>query len=890
MIFVQRRSWWLLTLLLLIGFASRVHHLGAQSLWFDEAWSAYAAQRPTLLDAANADSTNPPFYYILLHLAGQSFGTTEFSLRLFSTFCALLTIALAYRLGARLFNRKAGTFAALLVTASPLIWWASQEARMYTLLSTLILICALAWHTLQQQPTLKWYAVLWLAELALLYSHNTGLIAVLWLNVVTIVAWLVARRPKRPFNYRIWFAGQLGVGLLWVPYLTRFLTLGEANAALANTTPPTPENLARVWQALWVVPWERVLRGETWLQLAALVGLALTLLVFIPWRKAKARWLLLHTFLLTALLIAGLLVLRNELHGRYLVMIAPLLLIVMGAGIARLPSTASRWAAALAAFILLIFNVNAASQTINQHDDAWGMVQHYKETLTANDTVLAWSYADRYDLAYYWDRLGVSARRVTLPEGASLETVFPLLSTSGDIALNVWYTQRADYRGMMTCLLSDGAGNLPETYTVNGMTSLLYRSPTLRPVNWQPTSIAFGQLSTPIARLSAVGDLPRYSADRAWCLPLQIDLLQNISAPLKATVLIYDSADHLLTQTDAIFATAAGQTSDQVPIGATLQAYPILRLPYGQPACTCQVYLRLYNEVEQPSGYSPQVEASTVRGRDTLIATLQANVANWRGSTRTPDLPSLIRHSLAPAVILLGHDAPRSDAPPLPLRAGDTITITLLWELSNAQAPTLLLRDQAKGWQVESSTTYPAQDGILREVRSLRVPSGTTGEAALLLTDGTVLARYSIQGTPLITERPDGYRPLQNSVFTNVGELVGYQLQGEPWSAEAPPQVTLLWQATQATEVSYTVFVQLLDASNQVVAQSDRAPADNTRPTTGWQAGEYVIDPHVLTWNDIEPVGDLRLVAGLYDALTGNRVPLASGGDAVTLIAALPSP
>ena len=77
--------------------------------------------------------------------------------------------------------------------------------------------------------------------------------------------------------------------------------------------------------------------------------------------------------------------------------------------------------------LLFAFDLIAAQNPDYQHDDARAMVQYYADHLTADDSVIAWSYADRYDLAYYWDRLGVQARRVTLPEGADLDAVLPLL-------------------------------------------------------------------------------------------------------------------------------------------------------------------------------------------------------------------------------------------------------------------------------------------------------------------------------------------------------------------------------------------------------------------------------------------------------------------------------
>src|SRR5690606_29932663 len=94
--------------ILLLATSARLFQIQTQSLWFDEGWSAYAPNQPTLIDAANADATNPPLYYVLLNISARFLGDSEFSLRLFSLFCGLLVIALSYRFAKYLFGGRAG--------------------------------------------------------------------------------------------------------------------------------------------------------------------------------------------------------------------------------------------------------------------------------------------------------------------------------------------------------------------------------------------------------------------------------------------------------------------------------------------------------------------------------------------------------------------------------------------------------------------------------------------------------------------------------------------------------------------------------------------------------------------------------------------------------------
>jgi len=82
-------------LILFLAFGIRLYHLDHQSIWFDEGWSAYAAEQPTLLDAWNSDQTNPPLYYLLVNIAARGFGLSEFSLRYVSLLLGIVTVALA---------------------------------------------------------------------------------------------------------------------------------------------------------------------------------------------------------------------------------------------------------------------------------------------------------------------------------------------------------------------------------------------------------------------------------------------------------------------------------------------------------------------------------------------------------------------------------------------------------------------------------------------------------------------------------------------------------------------------------------------------------------------------------------------------------------------------
>jgi hypothetical protein len=145
-----------------------------------------------------------------------------------------------------------------------------------------------------------------------------------------------------------------------------------------------------------------------------------------------------------------------------------------------------------------------------------------------------------------------------------------------------------------------------------------------------------------------------------------------------------------------------------------------------------------------------------------------------------------------------------------------------------------------------------------------------------------------VEAQPYIGEAPPFEHAAAGS-WDGLAELVGYSLPEGALRTGMPADILLVWRAEAPSDTSLTVFVQLLDRGDQVVAQSDSVPARGERPTTGWRAGEFISDVHQLRWNEPLPssAADLRLIVGLYDAQTGERIPTVNGDDHILLAADL---
>jgi 4-amino-4-deoxy-L-arabinose transferase-like glycosyltransferase len=107
------------------------------------------------------------------------------------------------------------------------------------------------------------------------------------------------------------------------------------------------------------------------------------------------------------------------------------------------------------------------------------------------------------------------------------------------------------------------------------------------------------------------------------------------------------------------------------------------------------------------------------------------------------------------------------------------------------------------------------------------------------------------------------------SEFGPALHLNGYTLEHAPGRL----LLSLSWSVTATSPGGLFVFLHLLDAQGQRVAQLD-APLDEGL-FAAWQAGQQFGGPLPLTLPSELPAGEYRLALGVYDPATGARLPLA---------------
>jgi hypothetical protein len=134
---------------------------------------------------------------------------------------------------------------------------------------------------------------------------------------------------------------------------------------------------------------------------------------------------------------------------------------------------------------------------------------------------------------------------------------------------------------------------------------------------------------------------------------------------------------------------------------------------------------------------------------------------------------------------------------------------------------------------------------------------------------------------------PDEMATKSNVRFGDDITLLGYTLASDALPAGDILPVALYWRTAGPLAARYKIFLHLINADGQIVAQRDAEPGGGLALTTTWIPGQTVVDPHGVFVPAATAPGPYTLRLGLYDL--GNpagRLPVtlpAGLGDTVDL-------
>jgi len=898
----------LLGALILLGLILRLIRLDFQPLWWDEGYSVWFAGQP-LADMVRltAEDIHPPLYYALLHSWSALLGLSPVALRLFSVLVTLASIPLAYLAGRDLEDRWTGLIAAAFVAVNGFAIYYSQEVRMYGLAGVFSLAALwTGWRWAQPGAKKRFgiaYALSILAGMYTLYYFALLALAqtiwVLWLArerwrawfialaaaVLLYLPWLIYAGPKllEYVAYKVVQDNDQPLGLL--PYFGRHLSaflVGHLEGPLAPLWPwallllvplivvffpsdangkPSDNNQSEIRKRLSVA------RNPAILYLILALAIPLTI-GFI--QQLRAPFI-------------------PDRFERVLLFAAPALWLLIAIGLRRLAREALP-AAILAAILLLIANIAGLTVVYTTpryaERDYRPLINTVQQHLEPNDSIFTifpwqtgyfWAYlpADLHDTvvsnpAPDWgpdvqavlDNL-LSRGEVWFPEhralGAILETaVEDYLGQNSYQVLNQWY---GDETRLTAWSRPSGSASDPITLTT--------------PVTWsngitlaEARLTSAPQSSMAYLDLTWTGDQPINPNDMTFSLWLSglkgkrwaqrdVTPLAHPSPPLDATETPWTNTDRI-----------------------------VLFIPPSTPPGEYDIWTALLDAGQQPvalAGDNPAPQA--------WLGNLAVTASSGTQLQVVAEFPASVAGE---SVDFLGHDRSAKDQLP-----GDDLDISLYWlptaPFESEHHVFLQLLDTqgqvvagAEGppipWLPTSQWTL---NSPLRSQHSLHLPANLEpGDYTLIagLFDPASATRHFWGsddqlnlGEVSVIARPHDFNPpapLHPLALTLAGgqQLVGYDLIAGN-SPGSPINLILYWRAAGPTDLRYSTFVHLLDSGDMILDQSDREPAAGDHPTTSWLAGEYITDAHTLTVPPDDPPGPYHLALGLYDPVTGQRLP-----------------
>ncbi len=883
-----------------MAWALRLYRLDAQSFWYDEGYAVYIASLGSAeaLFWSSRDFV-PPLHSQVLALWLPLTGWTEFAARFLSVWTGTLMVAGMIRLGEDLHSRSAGFLAGLLAALSPFYVWYSQEARMYMcqalfgLLATVILVWAL------RRPKRWWRWVgLALLDALTLYSQATGGFLIAFHGLVILASGLRRAGRMRLVRGGLALAGALA---LWLPWLVYTLPLVGENARPSAVGGYWAGRLN--WQFVVSGAFQGFVTGQMMGEVAEKMALAvwgvaglvgLLLLVFSSSRGRKTALFLLAYFAVPVASMAWLFQNVPKFSPRYLIVASPPMFLLPAVGIATLlrcsgTLTVRSFSGARRALGGLIIGTLVTTTGLGLGNLYFNPAFAKTDFRTAARLVREQIAPDEVVMIVpghifpVWQFYFGSEEWVALPDDPILDIRHILHYRNTVERLNQWLDGRSgvwlvewdprvvDPTDLVIHLLEQVGKEMPLPEEPVGLRLRHY---------WLDTSPLAGGIEgdLPLPPEPAVSPPMDSSPHDTLDLPLGLigcALPQQVRGDEEIRVGCYweaqDTLPHHLSVSARLLDAAGVEwgRADTAISGPHLVAG---RWPLDEPVLG-RYALRPFPGI--PPGDFYRLELLVYQPDGTGHGTVAAGpvVVDRPFSPFTGTLSS----SQVPAGRLGGLFLEAANVHPEQVLPGEEVQVEAIWRVTAPfHEPSLVVEGSADETLLlpEPGATGAWEVGDrYRTISRVPVSPHTLGGLTTLWAvseDGEIpvgMVRVDVTRTFTL---PTGIQPMDYRLG-DVISLAGTRLSvGTGEMAE----VVLYWRAEAFVDKSYTVFVHLVGPDGQIYAQADTPPRAGRHPTTHWLPGEVVADTYRLEQPAGTPSGEYRVLAGLYDLITLDRLPV----------------
>ena len=228
-----------LIIILLLGIFLRFYKIDFLTLWYDESHTIYTSENffnfiPKYMSyqdgyynnlssvafssyVGEGLNINPPFYFMIMNIWINLFGTTETALRAFSALAGIISILFIYLLASYLFNKQIGLISAFLFAINPFNIAYSQEARTYTFIVLLGLISTYYFIKSLDKNKLVYWIIFIITTAIGLYTHTFFIFIILF---EILYFFLFIKKYKKLFKNFI--LSLILAFILYLPWLPHF--------------------------------------------------------------------------------------------------------------------------------------------------------------------------------------------------------------------------------------------------------------------------------------------------------------------------------------------------------------------------------------------------------------------------------------------------------------------------------------------------------------------------------------------------------------------------------------------------------------------------------------------------------------------------------------------
>ncbi|HAJ05015.1 MAG TPA: hypothetical protein DCL76_00465 [Chloroflexi bacterium] len=391
---INLNTW--MVVVLLFSFGLRIYGLDYHDLWGDEAFSVSFSKQNLALVLSPGLETHPPLYHLLLHIWIRLTGDTIFAMRYLSVLSSVSLVAITFTIGKRLSGSILGLIASIMIGVSSFSVYYSQEVRMYTLVvffCTVALYADLKWEVSGHK---KWLYMFIVIMLFALFTHYYSLFILIAHNVYKFHT-----RKYNRHDWGIWINSQIVLMVLCLPWILAQSDF-VASKAIIRWDQLSLVGINNVWfdTLMSFGIGNTVSTSEQWLGLLLFLPLSMGIR-FNSQNKSYQRFAILYWTLVPLLCAFFVASIMPFYYSRYLILILPAYLILVGQGI-RFGSKLFVWSFSILFLALNLISLNNYFFDKQYAKGGYGQLMNYiHNNYQSSDAILLQNGAQDALYKYY---------------------------------------------------------------------------------------------------------------------------------------------------------------------------------------------------------------------------------------------------------------------------------------------------------------------------------------------------------------------------------------------------------------------------------------------------------------------------------------------------------